>query len=357
MPAYEINDYYGDKKRAAEARKLSEAVQQLEDASAEASPAPTPTKGKGRRRQEKAYYCVTVTDNGSGMPHRELPQMFGKGGARAPDSAPAACCAQQSPVPLNTPSPLTPTPGPPTNLPSHATVPVLSGTKYKLKQSRGRFGLGAKMALLHSKMTTARPLEVFSAQEGKDFISRYATAWGSWQKRDHFLFRAGPGARRRHPLTPGTSSRAVLDINMEHNEPIVLKHEKLRNDGSDDRFPENWRGSRVQVTIEGNYSAGQGQAYRVRPNPLARCYRVVPWFSPAPSCSTVANHPVHATACHHHPVRHTVLSIRGTRGRGRQEHQAEIPAANRPHASWVHYRIAFIPRSAPRWSPVGTATL
>lgn len=52
---------------------------------------------------------------------------------------------------------------------------VLSGTKYKLKQSRGRFGLGAKMALLHSKMTTARPLEVFSAQEGKSYISRWSS--------------------------------------------------------------------------------------------------------------------------------------------------------------------------------------
>jgi len=54
---------------------------------------------------------------------------------------------------------------------------------------------------------------------------------------------------------------------MEHNEPIILRHEKLPNNGSDERFPADWRGSLVQVTIEGNYSAGQGQAYRVSFSP------------------------------------------------------------------------------------------
>ena len=32
---------------------------------------------------------------------------------------------------------------------------MLSGTKYGVQQSRGRFGLGAKMALIWSKMSTA----------------------------------------------------------------------------------------------------------------------------------------------------------------------------------------------------------
>jgi hypothetical protein len=31
--------------------------------------------------------------------------------------------------------------------------PVLSGTKYGVRQTRGKFGLGAKMALLWSKVT------------------------------------------------------------------------------------------------------------------------------------------------------------------------------------------------------------
>lgn len=41
---------------------------------------------------------------------------------------------------------------------------VLSGTKYGVKQARGRFGLGAKMALIWSKMTTAGELQIFTAQ-------------------------------------------------------------------------------------------------------------------------------------------------------------------------------------------------
>ena len=34
---------------------------------------------------------------------------------------------------------------------------VLSGTKYGVKQTRGKFGLGAKMALIWSKMSTGAP--------------------------------------------------------------------------------------------------------------------------------------------------------------------------------------------------------
>lgn len=31
------------------------------------------------KKQGKGYYRVTVLDNGSGMPHKEIPRMFGKG--------------------------------------------------------------------------------------------------------------------------------------------------------------------------------------------------------------------------------------------------------------------------------------
>lgn len=42
---------------------------------------------------------------------------------------------------------------------AHKDIPdmlgrVLSGTKYGVKQTRGKFGLGAKMALIWSKMST-----------------------------------------------------------------------------------------------------------------------------------------------------------------------------------------------------------
>lgn len=54
---------------------------------------------------------------------------------------------------------------------SHKDIPdmlgrVLSGTKYGVKQTRGKFGLGAKMALIWSKMSTGLPIEVASARRG-----------------------------------------------------------------------------------------------------------------------------------------------------------------------------------------------
>lgn len=60
----------------------------------------------------------------------------------------------------------------------HADIPnmlgrVLSGTKYGVKQTRGKFGLGAKMALIWSKMTTGLPFTITSAQRKQDFRSKY----------------------------------------------------------------------------------------------------------------------------------------------------------------------------------------
>ncbi len=50
---------------------------------------------------------------------------------------------------------------------------VLSGTKYGVKQTRGKFGLGAKMALIWSKMSTGLPIEIHSARKGQSFVSYY----------------------------------------------------------------------------------------------------------------------------------------------------------------------------------------
>ena len=69
-----------------------------------------------------------VQDNGAGMPHDQIPDMLGR---------------------------------------------VLSGTKYGVGQTRGKFGLGAKMALIWSKMTTGMPFEIASAQPGKSYQSYY----------------------------------------------------------------------------------------------------------------------------------------------------------------------------------------
>jgi len=125
-------------------------------------------------------YEVECVDNGGGMAHEDIPEMLGR---------------------------------------------VLSGTNYALKQTRGKFGLGAKMALIWSKQSTDQPIEVWSAQPGQAFISR-----------------------------------CLLDINVQKNEPRVLAHEKLRNDGAggDPDFPAGWHGTRMRVTVEGNWGAYSG---------------------------------------------------------------------------------------------------
>lgn len=50
---------------------------------------------------------------------------------------------------------------------------VLSGTKYGIQQTRGKFGLGAKMALIWSKMSTGLPIEVRSAIKKQTYIAYY----------------------------------------------------------------------------------------------------------------------------------------------------------------------------------------
>lgn len=74
-----------------------------------------------QRLQRRPCLAVNLQDNGMGMAHKDIPDMLGR---------------------------------------------VLSGTKYGVKQTRGKFGLGAKMALIWSKMSTGLPIEVTSARPG-----------------------------------------------------------------------------------------------------------------------------------------------------------------------------------------------
>eukprot|EP00037_Helgoeca_nana_P010926 m.97126 g.97126 ORF g.97126 m.97126 type:complete len:667 (+) comp20505_c0_seq1:61-2061(+) len=139
-------------------------------------------------KTEPSYFRITVRDNGIGMPHDEVPNMLAR---------------------------------------------VLSGSKYGIQQSRGRFGLGAKMALIWSKMTTAGELVAYTSQKGKKDI---------------------------------TFCR--LDIDLNKNEPKVKLHEKLPNDGTvvsemlHKSFPEDWHGAEVSVMFEGNWTGNAGMKSR-----------------------------------------------------------------------------------------------
>eukprot|EP00889_Picochlorum_renovo_P003283 jgi/Picre1/30313/NNA_005677.t1 len=123
-------------------------------------------------RNEKMFYKVTVRDNGMGMNHDDIPNMLGK---------------------------------------------VLSGTKYGVKQTRGKFGLGAKMALIWSKMSTGLPIEIYSARVGSQMKSYYK-----------------------------------LDIDIRKNLPNVHEGKELTNENG-------WHGAELSVTICGHW-----QYYRAK---------------------------------------------------------------------------------------------
>ncbi|GFR50834.1 hypothetical protein Agub_g13107 [Astrephomene gubernaculifera] len=161
------------KKRLAKEAKDKEKLQKLIEKHGEGAAAVEAKKKEiaaaakpGGGMRGNLFYRVTVKDNGAGMPHRDIPAMLGR---------------------------------------------VLSGTKYGVKQTRGKFGLGAKMALIWSKMTTGLPFEISSARKGAASRSRY-----------------------------------VLDIDIHRNEPNVHVEQQLPN-------PDGWHGSVLSLTIEGNW--------------------------------------------------------------------------------------------------------
>jgi DNA topoisomerase VI subunit B len=112
-------------------------------------------------------FRVTVRDNGTGMAHDDVPNMMGR---------------------------------------------VLAGTKYCVKQSRGKFGLGSKMALIWSKMSTGLPVHIRTAQQSS-------------------------------PITT-----CILDIDMAKNVPTIISHTTGPND-------KKWRGTEVSVTIQGSWTS------------------------------------------------------------------------------------------------------
>ena len=76
--------------------------------SAKAAAVNSASRASGKRDAE-AYFRISVKDNGCGMKHEAIPNLLGI---------------------------------------------VLSGSKYGVRQTRGKFGLGAKMALIWSKKST-----------------------------------------------------------------------------------------------------------------------------------------------------------------------------------------------------------
>ena len=120
---------------------------------------------EGGVSKQTQVFRLRVEDNGSGIQSRHIPSAFGQ---------------------------------------------VLFGSKYKLKQQRGTFGLGGKMAILYGQITTHQPAYVISST-GMAKI---------------YLF------------------KLMMDI--QRNRPIILDRKVLIN-------KEQWHGTIVEFCLEGDY--------------------------------------------------------------------------------------------------------
>jgi DNA topoisomerase-6 subunit B len=129
-------------------------------------------KTKRKKAPQDAYFRISVTDNGCGMAHNAIPDLFGR---------------------------------------------VLSGSKYGVRQTRGKFGLGAKMALIWSKKSTGQPIHITTAHRLAD------------------------------ETVPSHISTCLLDIDIYKNEPRVLEHSSRKNTNQK-------IGTTVEVLIAGNWS-------------------------------------------------------------------------------------------------------
>jgi DNA topoisomerase-6 subunit B len=120
---------------------------------------------EGEASPETQIYKLRVEDNGTGIQPRHIPSAFGQ---------------------------------------------VLFGSKYKLKQQRGTFGLGGKMAILYGQITTHQPATITSST---GIVKTY-------------------------------SYKLMIDI--QKNRPIILDRRVLIN-------KDQWRGTLVEFSLEGDY--------------------------------------------------------------------------------------------------------
>ena len=150
-----------------------------------ASAAAEKGSSKGGKKPD-AYFLVTVRDNGCGMAHEAIPDLLGR---------------------------------------------VLSGSKYGVRQTRGKFGLGAKMALIWSKKSTGVPINIKTSH----VKGVRGGGGGSLMNED--------GKRKIGPKV----STCVLDIDIYKNRPRVIEHTQEDN-------KEGWIGTQMQVLVAGNWT-------------------------------------------------------------------------------------------------------
>jgi len=94
---------------------------------------------------------------------------------------------------------------------------VFYGSKYTLKQARGTFGLGGTITILYGQITTHKPVRVTSS-------------------------------------TGGDIHEYEMMIDIEHNQPTILKYTTIKN-------TKKWRGTAVELQLEGDYSRSMYRLY------------------------------------------------------------------------------------------------
>ena len=137
--------------------------------------------GAAAASSSEGYFRIKVRDNGCGMKHEAVPNLLGV---------------------------------------------VLSGSKYGVRQTRGKFGLGAKMALIWSKKSSGVPIRVTTSHN-----TGSASSGGGSSSRSHGAY----------------LSRCVLDIDIYKNRPRVIEHTKKSN-------TQGWIGTEFEVLIGGNWT-------------------------------------------------------------------------------------------------------
>lgn len=167
------------------------------------------------KSDEQMYYRITCRDNGCGMPHEKIPDFLGR---------------------------------------------VLAGSKYGVRQTRGKFGLGAKMALIWSKKSTGLPIQVKTAHSTQNRPTNFATS--SSGGTDTASTNASSTSTTTPIIPQGISTATIrpppkvsyckLDIDIYKNLPHVLEHTLSDN-------TEQWIGTEITVTISGAWSS-----YRAR---------------------------------------------------------------------------------------------
>lgn len=144
--------------------------------------------------EHENVYTVVVEDNGIGIPPQYIPQAFAQ---------------------------------------------VLFSSKYRLRQSRGMFGLGAKMAILYGQITTGKPVEVYSS-----------------------------------PINSNRVYYFKLSIDIKRNRPVILEQGSWRKSSG-------WHGTIVSVTIVGDWPRSRSKIYEyIRRTAIAAPYAEILFKDP-----------------------------------------------------------------------------